>query len=157
MIVLSRIDDRLIHGQVVVGWVNAVKATHLLVVNDAVAADDTQKSFMQFAVPSHLKVSFCSVSEGIEKLKAGAWTKERLLALFANLEDAVALVKGGVLVKEINVGGLRFARGKREIMKSVFLSDQDLQSLRALSAMGVTVIGKMVPTDSPVDIMKVIQ
>jgi len=154
VIVLARVDDRLIHGQVVVGWVNAVKANHIVLVHDEVAADRVQQSFMRMAVPAHLKVSFLTVAQAVEKLKGHEWAKDRVLVLLANLEDAVALVKGGVPLKELNIGGLRFARGKREVMKSVFLGPKDDQALRVLSAMGVTLIGKMVPTDPPVDLMK---
>ncbi len=154
MIVLARIDDRLIHGQVVVGWVNAVKANHIAVVHDGVAADEMQKGFMRLAVPPQLKVSFFTVAEAVEKLKGNGLSKDRLLLLFTNPDDAVELVKNGIHLKELNIGGMRFSRGKREVMKSVFLNEQDVQSFRSLSALGVTLVGKMVPTDTSVDVMR---
>lgn len=156
MIALARIDDRLIHGQVVVGWVNAVKVTHIVVVEDGVAVDEVQQSFMRMAVPPHLKVLFMTVAGASEKLKGNGMPKDRLLLLFTNPEDAATLVKNGVALKEVNVGGMRFARGKREVLKSVFVDQKDILAFRSLSALGVALIGKMVPTDPPVDVMRVL-
>ena len=91
---LIRIDDRLIHGQVVVGWVKALGIERLVVVNDAIAQNGMQKTLMEMAVPSGLKVYFFTVSEAANNFKSEP-TKERSLLLFSNPEDALEFSRQG--------------------------------------------------------------
>lgn len=83
-------------------------------------------------------------------------SKDRVLLLFTSPREVVDLLLKGVVLREINVGGMRFARGKREVMKSVFVSVEEVGMLQKLSASGVRLIGKMVPTDHPVDVAKLL-
>lgn len=93
MIVLSRIDDRLIHGQVVEGWVNFLKATCILVADDAVAANKLQRSIMELSVPLGLKVFIGRVEEICEQLLAKTLDTERAILLFSNPSDVLRAIK----------------------------------------------------------------
>ena len=156
MIVLARIDDRLIHGQVVVGWVNSVKTEQIIVIDKDVAKDKDRQSFMKLAVPKKIKLSFFSPQEAGEALKNSQFLKSRILLLFSNPSDILPLIQSGVLLKEINIGGMRYSFGKKEIMKSVFANKEDINALKLLSSLGVSLIARAVPTDHPVDISKLI-
>jgi PTS system mannose-specific IIB component len=157
MIVLARVDDRLIHGQVVVGWVNEVKADHIVVINEEVSKNEEKKNIMRLAVPKKIKLSFFSPQEAGEELKNSAFAKSRLLLLFSNPGDVIPLIRAGISIKEVNIGGMRYSSGKKEIIKSVFVSKEDIDALKKLSSLGISIIAKAVPTDRPVDVGKLIQ
>lgn len=150
--VLVRIDDRLIHGQVAIGWVKATSPSHLVVANDAVADDPLQRSLMEMAAPPSLQVHLCRVAELPAVLASPDLQEQRLLVLFATPRDALRAVEAGLAVKEINVGGMRFQTGKRQVLKAVSIDQQDAECFRKLLARNVRVTVQMVPTDEPLDI-----
>jgi mannose/fructose/N-acetylgalactosamine-specific phosphotransferase system component IIB len=141
------VDDRLIHGQVVVGWARHTQADCIIVANDAVAADPMQRTLLPMAVPQGIEVAIYRVREAAEKLSGGAHAARRAILLFASPADALAFTKAGGALAELNVGGIRFAPGKEVLRKSVSLGAEDLQSLKELSREGVEVYLQMVPTD----------
>ena len=89
MLVFVRIDDRLIHGQVVEGWVNYLKATCILVADDKVAANALQRSIMEISVPHGLKVFIGTVADISEQVRSAALSAERAILLFSNPIDAL--------------------------------------------------------------------
>ena len=111
-IVLARVDDRLIHGQVVVGWARALEADCLLVANDAVAADPMQRTLLPMAVPPHMKVAIWRVSEAADLVARGEMPGERAILLFASLSDALNFQRAGGPLPDLNVGGIRLAPGR---------------------------------------------
>lgn len=154
--VLVRIDDRLIHGQVAIGWVKAVAPDVIVVANDAVAADSLQRNLMELATPSNLQVVICRVSELAALCAGPALAGKRILVLFSTPQDALRVAESGLVFSALNVGGMRFKPGKRQVMKAVSIDDADVETFRALQARGVKATVQMVPTDEPVDIAKVL-
>lgn len=153
-VLLIRIDDRLVHGQVVAGWVKAIKANHIMVVNDKVAGDTMQKVLLGMAVPSNLKLSVLAIAEAAEKLKTDISEENRLMVLLNSPTDALELVKRGVPVKSINVGGIHFCEGKKQILKAVCVDMIDIQALYELDRYGIELEGRVVPTDERINIME---
>ena len=86
-IVLARIDDRLIHGQVVVGWVTYTGANHIVVINDTVAKNEMQRTLLEIAVPVHLRVTICIVDEAPSKINDVEFKNDKGLLLFTNPID----------------------------------------------------------------------
>ncbi|MBN1596032.1 PTS sugar transporter subunit IIB [candidate division FCPU426 bacterium] len=152
--VLVRIDDRLIHGQVAVGWVKAVSPTMLMVANDAVVKDPLQKSLMEMAAAPSLKVKICGVREAAELCAEKELQTGRIMLLFSSPEDTLRAVEAGLPLKKLNVGGMRYSPGKRQIMKAIAISQEDSAYFKALLARGIRVTIQMVPTDEPVNIGK---
>src|SRR5580704_355580 len=101
---LLRIDDRLVHGQVVEGWLRALGVTHVVVASDAVVADEMQKALYSLAVPF-----------GVE------WDKDHVLVLVSSPDDAYRLLAAGAPVKSVNVGGLHYREGRVQVLKAVSL------------------------------------
>ncbi len=143
---LIRIDDRLIHGQVVVGWVKALNIERLVVVNDAIAKNTMQKTLMEMAVPSGLKVSFYTVEEAARNCRAGE-SKERTLLLFSNPSDVVEFGKKGGALSTVNVGGMHFCEGKQQVSKTVCVHEADIESFKELRKLGVELELRAVPGD----------
>lgn len=151
---LVRIDDRLIHGQVVVGWVRFLNADHIIVANDAAAKDAMQKALYEMVVPRELKVSILTLSETAEKFKQNVFGNETIILLLSSPRDVLELMNLGMIIKSINVGGMRYEPGKRQISKSVSVSDDDCVALGELIAKGIEIEGRAVPTDEKLDIIK---
>ena len=155
MIVFIRIDDRLIHGQVVEGWVNFLKATCLLVADDAVASSALQRDIMELSVPKGLKVFIGKVEEICGRLRTATLEPERAILLFSNPVDVLRALKAGMDCAALNIGGMHYVSGKRKLMDVLAVDDADLAALKELTANGIKVNVQTVPTQRPVPIEKV--
>ena len=142
---LIRIDDRLIHGQVVVGWVKALTIQRLVVVNDAIAKNTMQKTLMEMAVPAGLKVNFYTVGEAVQACQANM--KERTLLLFSNPVDVLEFAQQGGPLSSVNVGGMHFCEGKQQVSKTVCVNGQDVEAFKELKKRGVELEARAVPGD----------
>jgi mannose/fructose/sorbose-specific phosphotransferase system IIB component len=143
---LVRIDDRLIHGQVVVGWVKALGIERLVVVNDGIAANAMQKTLMEMAVPAGLKVAFYTVPEAVEAV-AHSQDKVKSLLLFSNPEDVLAFQEKNGHLSSINVGGMHFCEGKRQVCRTICVNDGEINAFKTLRDMGVELEVRAVPGD----------
>lgn len=149
---LLRIDDRLVHGQVVEGWLRALRVTHVVVASDTVVADDTQKALYSLAVPFGVDLDCLAVADVAKTWQAGAWENERVLVLVSSPEDAYRLLDAGAPVESVNVGGLHFREGRVQVLKAVSLDTLDIQALRKLAAKGVALEARPLPLDEPVEL-----
>lgn len=156
MIVFTRIDDRLIHGQVVEGWVNQLKATCIFVADGRVAANPQQRSIMQISVPPELKTVIGSVEDIITELRSSAYDSERAIVLFSNPSDALKAIKLGLDCKTINIGGMHYRPGKRKLLDVLALDDIDREALKEIMASGIKVYLQTVPTDRPMPLEKIL-
>ena len=141
---LARIDDRLIHGQVVLGWVPVVKPDRILVANDRVAASDWERRFYASCAPE-VKVAFASVAEAGRQLSGDLFAGEQLLVLFESARDVLSLVRTGVTLREVNVGGLHYRDESVELLPFVFLTTEERAALRELVKLGVSLSAQDVP------------
>ncbi len=155
MIVLSRIDDRLIHGQVVEGWVNFLKATSIFVADDRVASNAFQRSIMELSVPQGLKVVIGRVEDICNQVCAAGLNADRIILLFSNPADVLRAVRSGLHCPVINIGGMHYVPGKRKLMDVLAVDDEDLAALKEIAANGIKVNVQTVPTQRPVPLEKV--
>jgi mannose/fructose/N-acetylgalactosamine-specific phosphotransferase system component IIB len=144
---LVRIDDRLIHGQVVLGWVPAVKPDRMVVANDRVASSDWERKFYSSCVPPEVRVSFFTVAETARQIAGDLFKGEGLLVLVETAADALALATAGTVFTEVNVGGLHFREGSVELLPFVFLTEEERTALRELVKRGVTLTAQDVPSN----------
>lgn len=157
MVVLARIDDRLIHGQVVEGWVNYLKATWVLVADDAVAANPVQRSIMEISVPEGLRVFIGTVAEVCGKLRTPELAKGRAILLFSRPRDVVRFLEHGEACERLNIGGMRFVPGKRKVLDVLAVDDVDLEALREVLRRGIRVEVQTVPTEKPKPLEKLLE
>ena len=149
MVILARIDDRLIHGQVVEGWVNFLKATCIMVADDRVAANPLQRSIMEISAPEGLKVIIGTVADICDRLRSPSPEGERAIVLFSNPADVLRALQAGLDCAAVNLGGLHFVPGKRKIMDVCAVDDADLDALNGILQRGVRVDVQTVPTEKP--------
>lgn len=154
-IVLSRIDERLIHGQVGVQWVGFSGANLVLVANDEVAEDTVQQNLMEMVLAEGIAVRFWSLQKVIDNIHRAA-DRQKILLVCKNPNDFLTLVKGDVPVSRINVGNMHYAEGKKQIAKTVSIDDQDIAAFDSLQKAGVECFVQGVPTESAQDLYKLL-
>lgn len=146
-ILLVRIDNRLIHGQVGVTWTMTLGANLIVVVDDEVAENELMQQLMQVtAESSGAGVRFFSVQKTIDVIhKASA--KQKIFIVCKTPDIVRKLMDGGVPIKEVNVGNMHFDKGKRQISKKVYVDDKDMENLLAIKYAGVDIYIQDVPGD----------
>ncbi len=154
---LLRIDDRLVHGQVVEGWVKSFRVQHVVVASDEVGADDTQKALYQLAVPHGVGLSCLNLEETARLWKNDSWKSERVLVLVSTPDEALSLYEFGAPISSVNLGGLHFRQGRVQILKGISLDDADVRALKALTAKGVLLEARALPLDEPVNMVGYLQ
>lgn len=150
-IVLARIDDRLIHGQIVVGWVKYTGANRIILANDEVAKDTLLCNLIEVIVPPEIKASVHAVGDAVQEVRSSD-KKERIIVLFSCPGDALQFVQQGINLKSINLGGMKFSPGKRQILRWISISQEDVKYLEELHRMGIELEARAVPTDKKVKI-----
>ncbi len=154
MVLFIRIDDRLIHGQVVEGWVNFLKANSILVADDQLAGNALQRSILEISVPLGLKVFIGNVAEICARVRSAAATRERAILLFSKPAAVLRAMELGLPCTELNIGGMHFVPGKRKLIDVLAVDDEDLDALKAISARGVKVTVQTVPSQKPLALEK---
>jgi PTS system galactosamine-specific IIB component len=155
-IVLTRIDNRLVHGQVGVVWTSSVGANLLLVANDDTAKDELQQSLMAAtADTSGVGIRFWTIDKTVTTVhKASA--KQHIFLIVRNPQDARRLVEGGVPIHQLNIGNMHFSEGKEHITKYTYMNEQDKADLKFIAAQGVDVFIQETPDDKKQPINEVI-
>jgi len=153
-IVLARIDDRLIHGQVTEGWGKFMKPDIILVVSDTVASCEWESEICLAALPLTIKGMVVRVKDAapvINKLNAD---KMNAYVLFESPRDAYEVVKNGAQISAINVGGMHSIKGKREILDYIFVDDNDSIHLKALWDARVKLDFRDLPEHESADVLE---
>jgi mannose/fructose/N-acetylgalactosamine-specific phosphotransferase system component IIB len=146
-LLLARIDDRLIHGQVVHGWGSRLRPTWMGIVSDSLRADPARAGLYLFAAPEGTRALVLSIEETLLDATRRTIEAERSILLFPGIEEPLRLKQGGFPLVEVNVGGLHHAPGKSALFPYVYLDGKDREALRALAALGVRLTAQDLPTN----------
>jgi len=152
-IVLARIDDRLIHGQVATIWSRDTKCQRIIVCNDNVAKDSIRKTLLEQVSPPGIKSSVVGIDAAIRAYNNPKYQEDRVLFLFTNPTDVVRMVEGGVAIKSVNIGGMSFKQGKKQITRVVSVDDTDIKAFKKLNEKGIELEIRKISSDSKVDLM----
>lgn len=144
-VVLARIDDRFIHGQVTVGWSEHLHPDRILLADNPIAADSWQSRIYASSVPPHIEVSIATIARSAAVLADEAHRDEKILLLTGRPEAMAELVRLGAPVSEVNVGGLHFSGGRQELLSFVYVDEHDLKAFDRLLEMGVRLTAQQVP------------
>lgn len=138
-ILLTRIDNRLVHGQVGVTWTQTLNANLIVVADDVVAEDELQKSLMTVtAKSSNVGIRFFTIQKTADVIDKAS-PDQHIFLVVRNPQSARALVEKGVHLKDLNVGNMHFAPGKRELSKKVYVDDTDMDDLKFIVSTGTNV------------------
>jgi PTS system mannose-specific IIB component/fructoselysine and glucoselysine-specific PTS system IIB component len=155
-LVLYRIDDRLIHGQVVVGWGQPLDVGFIVLVDDMVAASDWEQELYRMGVPPEMDVYFHSPADAIPQLPKYRADKRHGILLTGDIATMRQLVDAGG-VDTVNIGGIHSRAGRTPRLRYVFLSPEEETELRSLAAHGATVTAQDVPGARPVALADVLR
>ena len=153
-IVNTRIDERLIHGQVAGIWSTSLSTQRIIVANDEAATDPLQKSSLRMAAPSSMRLSVLGVEAAAKNIQSGKYGKQRLFLLFKNPKDVLRFIEAQGPIKTVNVGNMSYKEGAREVTKSIQVLPEEEQIFETIASKGVTVTAQLVPNDQVVDFMK---
>ncbi|MDM8127558.1 PTS galactosamine transporter subunit IIB [Paraclostridium benzoelyticum] len=146
-IVLTRIDNRLIHGQVATMWSSSVGANLLLVANDEVSKNEFRQGLMDMAAPSFAQTRYFSIEKTINIINRAS-ESQHIAIICETPQDVLKLVEGGVPIKKVNIGNMHMAQGKRQVSKAVCIDDNDVDVFKKLKALGVELEIRRVPSES---------
>ncbi|GAA0069831.1 PTS N-acetylgalactosamine transporter subunit IIB [Clostridium sardiniense] len=149
-ILLTRVDNRLIHGQVGVTWVNHLGANLILVANDEVSKDPVQQNLMQMVLPDVIETRFFSIDKTIKIIHKAA-NRQKIFLVCRTPQDALRLIEGGVPIDKLNIGNMHFSEGKEQISSTVSLDEDDKKTIRKIIDKGIKVEVRRVP-DERIDI-----
>ena len=151
-IALVRVDNRLVHGQVLEAWMPALGVQAILVADDEVAGNQLARAAMGLAIPRKVVFRVAPVADIAAMLRPGGTgaPAARTLLLVRDVRDAVALHERGVAIGHLNLGNVHFSAGRERVMPTVYLDAAEIEALRRLAAAGIEIEGRAVPAEAPI-------
>ncbi len=153
-IVLTRIDDRLIHGQVVTAWVKQTNGNRILIVDEALVKDVFMQKVLKTAAPPGISVEVHCVADAAELLKGEAVKGEKIIILVKTPQPLEALLDAGVELKTIVLGGMGLKAGRKKFYKNISASDDEVACMKRIIEKGTSIVAQMVPDERAFDISK---
>lgn len=150
-IVLARIDDRLVHGQVMTAWVQYTSANHIVIVDDATAGDEFTKTIIKMAVPVSIGLDIFNTEEASEKLKALP-DSYRVIILTKGPQVYNQLIEEGVEIEEVIIGGMGASKTRSKFYKNISASEDEKDYFRKIVAQGVGLKIHVIPDEKSVSV-----
>ena len=157
MIDLIRIDYRLVHGQVVVGWLNSLGIERIVVIDDRVGSSDAEKSILSLAKPEGKKMHIFTLKEALERKNKLSQLQERTVLIFGNTDTCLKFLQSfNSNLMEINYGAIPQKDGSKEFDKAVFLTDKDIENSKELIRLGYDIYSQQTPSASKKHLTKIL-
>jgi N-acetylgalactosamine PTS system EIIB component len=155
---LVRIDDRLVHGQVVIGWGTFLNTTKIILCSDTIAQSEMEREMYKGAeeiAPHPISIEILTQEQTIHELKINS-IKEKTILLVETPQEILQLIVSGLQIIKVNVGGMYYKTGKRALAPFIYVDDNDIFCFKKLLELGVQLEGKEIPTAKAIDISKII-
>ena len=152
-VVLSRVDERLIHGQVMTSWVKKLNINKIILVDDIIAKDDFMREVLTLAAPNGVTVMVLSTDSTYHLLQADS-SSDRTMLLFKELKYALELTRQGFSMQRLNIGNIGSAPNRKSITNQVYISQDEKEIIKQLIAHNVFVFIQKMPTDTEIDVAK---
>lgn len=147
----ARIDERLVHGQVITAWAKKFSINKILVIDDEIARDPFMSQVITLSAQAGMDITILEVSKAVEYLR-NAPAKGNLMLLFKNPKPVLELSESGYVLPEVNLGNLGSSPNRKRISKNVSLSEAEAETVKAIVALGTYVYLQMVPGDPQIDV-----
>ena len=147
LILLLRVDHRLLHGQTAISWVGNLGADCVLVADDEAATDELQVTMLRLAKPQGVKLVIKTIDDSIAALNEGVTDKYKLFIVTGSVAGAKRLADGCPQITQVNLGGVKPKPDTKNISKAVFLLQKEIEMLKELVARGVEVESRLIPKD----------
>lgn len=156
--VLVRVDDRMIHGQVVVGWGNAIHPDRIILCHDEISASQWEKDLYESSFSGYdCVIRVLSTSELLDYCKTELFTKERTILITETPKDVLLIYESGIHFDKLNIGGLHFKESKKELNNYIYVDSEDVKCITKLKEYGVFINGQDVPNAKKVNIEELIK
>lgn len=157
MIKFIRIDYRLLHGQIVVGWLNRFSIDRIIIIDDKAGSSETEKSILNIAKPSGARLNIFTVSDALARKNKISQLKENTAIIFGNTQSCLDFLKEfNTNLYEINYGAIPKKENAKEFDKAVFLTEKDVENSKELINLGYKLYSQQTPSTSSVDLNKII-
>lgn len=154
---LLRVDERLIHGQVVVGWGNVLHPDHIVVVDDDLAASEWEQELYTLGLPPHITAGFVSVASARDRISQWEEQKPRIIVLTRDIATMARIAEDGTLEgRDVNIGGIHYAPGRTEVLSYLYLNDAERAALGELVAEGTHTTAQDLPGGRRVPVEKLL-
>lgn len=154
MIKLLRVDYRLVHGQVAISWSGHLGADCILVANDEVAKDEMRQTILRMSKPQRMKLVIKSIDDSIQAIKSGVTDKYKLFIVVNNIQDVERLVAGLPELTYVNLGVLPATKNSKQLSSAIYVTSEDVDSLKRLLDKGVKMEIQQVPTETAIMVTK---
>ena len=154
---LVRVDDRLIHGQVVHAWIGFSKAKYLVIADDIAATDKTQQLMLRLAAPKTIKLEIQSLSDAVNFISNHE--EDTIFLIVRNPENLLKMMNMGLVIKEVNLGNISMTKsqtGRKMLLKNIHVDHNDVDCLKGIASKGVDIYIKLVPDERPIDAIDLI-
>lgn len=155
-IVEVRIDDRLIHGQVCGYWIPQYKVERILIIDDEICNDESRKTLLKFGCPPGCKLSIFDSAKAVDKLHRNIDKGIRVMILCRDPKPLLNLVESGYFLDHICIGNMSTKEGSKQVKKTVYVTDDDVDAFKKLASKGVKLIIQEKPTDTPEDLTRML-
>lgn len=151
-----RVDDRLVHGQVVVGWGQPLRLAFVVLVDDEVAASEWEQDLYRMGVPPEMRIHFETVASALARLPEYQQMTQPGLLLTGDTATMRRLVEGGAAIVRVNIGGVHHRADRLPRLRYVFLTPGEEADLKAIAARGIEVTAQDLPSASLVSLADVL-
>ncbi len=155
-IVLSRIDERLVHGQVIASWTRKLEIKKILIIDNDMAEDDFMKEVLRMSAPSNVTVDVVDCEKAVNYIIEDTDNLNTML-LFKSVEGVYDLLQHGYKLEKLDVGNIGSGPGRTAITKRVFMSKDEVNKIKAICNAGTYVYFQMLQSDPEVDAHKLIK
>jgi mannose/fructose/N-acetylgalactosamine-specific phosphotransferase system component IIB len=155
MLKIVRLDERLIHGQIVTSWCTGEHITEIMVVDKDVCNNEMRQSLMSMAVPDGISLIFTDVDGCVQQFDEEC-KYEDLMILFSNPNDILEFLNKGGHFDKVNIGGMSSKGRRKKICTSVYADENEVEVLKKIAGKNVQLEAKMLPTDKGLDVSKLI-
>ena len=152
-----RIDDRLLHAQVAVGWVGGLSPDVVMVADDVVVSTPGQAELLGMGLPPNVELVVAKLSEAVGILDRRALDTKKCILLVRNPLGALRILEAGLSVESINVGGMHFSEGKTKLLPYLFVDRRDSEILEQIASRNVKLTAQDVPGNSSYDVVKLLR
>jgi D-glucosaminate PTS system EIIB component len=144
-IVLTRVDFRLIHGQVITRWLTQCQVNEIVTVDTALSADDFMQEVFKMAAPKGVKIRILSVEDAVKAQQNDEFEKNRVMMLFKNVQELDNAVRAGLKLEQVQIGGLGGGPGRKAVNNAITFDRIDADTLLALEKMGIDIYLQTTP------------
>lgn len=150
---IARLDDRLVHGQIINNWCTSEDITEIIVVNKEVANNDMRRIIIEMSVPQGINILFCDVNDALEIYEEEA-KFESLMIIFENPFEILEFIENGGKLSSLNIGGMSFKKGRKKLSTAVYANDDELESLKNIADKNINLEIRLLPTDRSINFLK---